>query len=174
MRTTLRVMDRVLALIEDTVLVLLLAALAGVAGGQILMRLGAGSGWNWAAEAERTLVLWLGFIGGAVASREARHIRIDIAPHLLPAGLRHPIRRLTGLLAAGTAGILGVVAVRFVLDEARYGTTTALGLPSWLPLAVLPGAFFLMAFHFFCHGIAREPQAPHHHNGPAGPETPAP
>jgi len=156
MRTTLRAINRLLALIEDTVLLLLLAALVVVAGGQILLRLGAGSGWSWAAEAERILVLWLGFVGATAASREGRHIQVDIVPYLLPGDLRRPVRRLTALLAAGMTGMLGTVGVRFVLDEARYGATTALGLPGWLPLAILPAAFFLMAFHFLCRVVASE------------------
>jgi len=130
-----------------------------VAGGQIFLRIGLGSGWSWAAELERILVLWLGFIGAVVASREGRHIRIDIAAHLLPGRFLAPCGRLVALLAAGIAGMLGTAAVRFVLDEARYGTAIVFGLPSWLPLTVLPIAFFLMAFHFLCHCVAGEPPA---------------
>ncbi len=168
----LRPISRTIAAIENGLLTCLLAALAFVAAGQIALRLGAGSGWAWAAEAKRILVLWLGFIGAAAASREGSHIRIDLAATLLPVPLRLPARRLASLLAGAAASALTVAALRFVADEARYGGTSLFGLPSWLPLSVLPLSFALTAFHFLVRAFGQ--QSALRQAGPPQPGPPSP
>ena len=57
----------------------------GVAAAQIIMRNLFGSGFIWGDDLVKVIVLWVGFLGAAYASRDAKHINIDIISRFLPA-----------------------------------------------------------------------------------------
>ncbi len=63
---------------EDALLVLLLSTMIVLASTQILLRNLFDSGFVWIDPLLRVLVLWLGLIGATVATRNNRHIRIDL------------------------------------------------------------------------------------------------
>ena len=63
---------------EDALLVLLLSAMIVLAATQIMLRNFFDSGFVWIDPLLRVLVLWLGLIGATVATRNNRHIRIDL------------------------------------------------------------------------------------------------
>ena len=64
--------------IEDALLVLLLSIMIVLATTQILLRNFFDLGFVWADPLLRVMVLWLGMIGATVATRDNRHIRIDL------------------------------------------------------------------------------------------------
>ncbi len=75
---------KVLHALEDGLLVGLLLALVFVAVMQIVLRNGFDGGFLWADAFLRVLVLWIGLAGAMAASREHRHISIDILGRFLP------------------------------------------------------------------------------------------
>ena len=66
---------------EDGLLALLLSVMIVLAGTQILMRNLFDSGFVWIDPLLRVGVLWLGLIGATVATRNNKHIRIDLLSH---------------------------------------------------------------------------------------------
>ena len=74
---------------EDALLVLLLSAMIALASTQILLRNLFDSGFVWIDPLLRVLVLWLGLIGATVATRNNRHIRIDLLSKLFSRNI-HP------------------------------------------------------------------------------------
>ena len=63
---------------EDALLVILLSAMIALAGTQILLRNLLDTGFVWIDPMLRVLVLWLGLIGATVATRNDKHIQIDV------------------------------------------------------------------------------------------------
>ena len=138
---------RAVAWIEDAALALVLVALIGLASLQILLRNGFDTGFVWADELIRILVLWLGVLGAVAASRADRHIRIDILARLLPARARLVVAVFMDLAVAALLALLTWHAGRFVRDALEFGDTVLTGLPAWWFQAILPVGFGLMCLH---------------------------
>ena len=70
--------------IEDLLLVGLLLSMISIAFTQIVLRNGFDGGIAWADSLLRIMVLWIALIGALVASRDQRHINIDLISRFLP------------------------------------------------------------------------------------------
>ena len=77
-------LDHWLASLERALVVLLLSGLLGLGLLQVIERNVLASGLFWADELLQHLVLWLGFLGASLATREQRHLSIDVLSHFLP------------------------------------------------------------------------------------------
>jgi TRAP-type C4-dicarboxylate transport system permease small subunit len=146
-----RAVMRALALVENAVLVALLALLVVVAGGQIVLRQ-LDIAVTWADPLARLLVLWIGVFGAVAASRDNQHIAIDALSRFLPARLQLVAGALVGMFASGVCLVLAYEAGRFVQFE-HEGRTAALGgMPAWVLALVLPLGFALIAVRYaiFC------------------------
>ena len=77
-------LDHWLASLERALVVLLLTGLLGLGLLQVIERNVLASGIFWADELLQHLVLWLGFLGASLATREQRHLSIDVLSHFLP------------------------------------------------------------------------------------------
>ena len=69
---------------EETFLCLLLFAMILLACIQIFLRTFYSSGILWADPLLRYMVIWAGLFGAAVATKQSKHISIDIISHLVP------------------------------------------------------------------------------------------
>ena len=70
--------DEVIDRVEQILLVILLSSMIVIAFFQIVLRNLFSTGLTWGDPLVRNLVLWIGFIGAALATREGKHINIDI------------------------------------------------------------------------------------------------
>lgn len=149
---------RVWRTVEDALLVSLLLALVVFAGMQIGARNLFDGGWIFGEQLIRLGVLWVGLLGAVVASRDDRHLRIDLVSRVLPARGRAALAVLTHLLTAAVCGVVGWHAARFVLDERVYGGAAVADVPMWMLQTVLPAAFVLMSLRHAVHAgrAARE------------------
>ena len=106
-------LDHWLASLERALVVLLLSGLLGLGLLQVIERNVLASGLFWADELLQHLVLWLGF--GLLATREQRHLSIDVLSHFLPtpalARVADQHRSARAVYAPGP-GCLGVGAFR--------------------------------------------------------------
>lgn len=149
-----RRLDRLGTAVENGLLVILLAVLMVLAVGQIVLRIGFGSGVIWADELVRIVVLWLALVASVAASRSRRHLRIDVLNQFVPERLA----RLPGIVVdAFAAAVCGVVAwhsFRYVQLSAEFGETVLLDTPAWLVHGILPLSFALMTWRFALHGVS--------------------
>jgi len=134
--------------LEDGALVALVAALLVLAVAPILLRNALGISPLWVEPVARHLVMWTGFLGALVATREDRHIRIDIILRLLPER-----QRLWGRVAADSASavlclVLARVAIDFVADERRFAAPGPAGVPTWVLQLIFPLCFAVMAWRY--------------------------
>jgi len=94
---------------------------------------------------DRYLVLWVSFLGAALAVRE-RHIKIDAVAVWLPEIWRRRLERPIFLFSAVVCGGLFWAAVRFWREEWTYAPATE----KWITVLgiIIPLSFFLLTFHF--------------------------
>ena len=107
---------RVITLLEDSLLVGLLALMIILAAAQIVLRNVLGSSFGSSDQLLRILVLWVGLLGAVAASRDDKQINIDMLSRLLPVRARLGVRFLVNLFTAkvnsGMAMSIGISATR--------------------------------------------------------------
>jgi TRAP-type C4-dicarboxylate transport system permease small subunit len=139
--------------IEDGLLAALVLLLVGLAGTQIVLRDFFDSGISWADPLMRNLVLWTGMLGALAAVRDDKHIALDVLQRYL-APLAQKIARIVTL---GFAAVICAAMAWYTLGMVRIelDTVTQPGqIPAWLPEAILPFAFTLMALRFALRAFA--------------------
>lgn len=134
--------------LENALLVALFATLMLLAGGQILLRNVFSTALPWGDGLVRLLVLWLAMLGAVAASREHKHIAINLADRLLPDGLGRPVRIVVELFTTVVAGLLAWVSWRFVRDSREFGDVLLDGWPAWTLQLILPVGFALIAYRY--------------------------
>ncbi|MBW2470569.1 MAG: TRAP transporter small permease subunit [Deltaproteobacteria bacterium] len=133
---------------EEAFLCLLLFAMILLACVQIFLRTFYASGILWIDPLLRYMVIWAGLFGAAVATKQSKHISIDIISHIVPEKYLPWLRLLLNLFSAGVCVVLTYAAVKFVRDEALYGGRAILDIPSWQFNIVYPIAFGIIGGRF--------------------------
>ena len=113
---------------------------------QVLLRNFFHTGLEGADVLFRHGVLWIALVGASLATRRARHIRIDLVPRLIPSGCRVWVERITAIAALAVAGILTWAGWTLVALEQEAKTALALGVPTWAAQAILPLEFLIITF----------------------------
>ena len=140
--------DEVFDRVEQTLIVILLSLMLFIAFLQIILRNLFSTGLAWGDPLVRNLVLWIGFIGAALATKEGKHIRIDLVSRWLSWLGKASTDLINHLFSFSICVILCFAAFKFVINEAQTGHATFLGVPAWAPQIILPFTFGLMAFRF--------------------------
>ncbi|MCK4621067.1 MAG: TRAP transporter small permease [Desulfuromonadales bacterium] len=141
-------LERVGRGVENLLLCILLLTMVTLAVWQIVARNLLGGGLLWADEFLKILLLWLGMAGAVAASREGRHIQIDVLSRLLPDRFKAASQLVTGLFTAAVCSLCAWHAGRFVLMEREFGSTVLDNAPAWVFEAVIPVAFGLIAYRY--------------------------
>jgi TRAP-type C4-dicarboxylate transport system permease small subunit len=144
----LRQLERWGTAAENAMLVLLLGAMMVVAVGQIGLRLFFDSGYLWADELLKLMVLWIAMIASVAASRGNRHLRIDVLSHVLPPWLARLPRLIVDLFAAFICGVLAWQSFRYVQLSYEFEDTLLTDIPAWMVYGIVPFAFAMMCYRF--------------------------
>lgn len=142
------------ARLENGVLVLLLGAMMVLAVTQIALRIFFSSGFVWADEALKLMVLWIALVASIAASRSDRHLRIDVLSHFVAEKYARVPRLIVDAFAACICGVLAWQSYKYVQVEIEFGDTVLVGFPAWLAHGVMPLAFALMCYRFFLSFIS--------------------
>jgi TRAP-type C4-dicarboxylate transport system permease small subunit len=127
---------------------ILLSITVLLATSQILLRNLFSSGLIWADPSLRVMVLWLALLGAIAATRENRHIRIDLFSHKLPRRGRLVLSTINNLFSSFICGIITWHGVRFVIMEWQGGNKLFGILPAWLGEIIIPIGFGIMTLRF--------------------------
>lgn len=141
--------------IENIILVALIAIMAILAIAQILLRNFFHSGMVWAEPMMRSLVLWVAMVGAMVATRENKHICIDVLNNWLSDRSRGYVSVLTQAFASFVCFIIAWHSLRFVMQEAEQTTMAFAFVPTWIVTTVIPVSFLVMAVRFGLYAIRR-------------------
>lgn len=140
--------DAVIDRVEQTLVSIFLSVMILIAFLQIVLRNLFATGFTWGDPLVRNLVLWVGFIGAAIATREGKHISIDVVSQWLPARGKIVIEVMIQVSSFVICGLLTFAAVKFIRNEALMGNGTFLGISSWIPEIILPVTFGLMTLRY--------------------------
>ena len=139
--------------IEDSILALLLLGMILLATSQIFLRNLFDSGIIWADPLLRIMVLWLGLLGALAATRENKHITIDLLTRFLSELMCLVAKAFTNLFSAAIASILAYHSMRFVIMEYEAQSKAFSEVPAWTMELIMPIAFGLIALRFFIHFV---------------------
>lgn len=115
---------------------------------QILARNLFDTGFIWADDAIRVLVLWVAMLGALYATKQAKHITIDVASRFLPDGFAVWLRRGLYLMTAVVCLVAAWHSWLFVMMEMEYPEVAFLNVPVWLCEIIIPLALLGMALRF--------------------------
>jgi TRAP-type C4-dicarboxylate transport system permease small subunit len=135
---------------ENTILVLLFAALMLLAVAQIVLRIFFSSGFIWNDELQKLIVLWITLVASIAASRSNRHLRIDLVSHFVAERFARLPRLIVDVFAAGVCGLLAWQSYRYLELTREFGDTliTGIDIPAWWGYGIMPVAFAIMAYRF--------------------------
>lgn len=138
---------------ENAALVILLGALMLLAVGQIAMRIFLSTGFIWADELVKLIVLWIALVASIAAARSDRHLRIDLVSHFVPARFARFPRLLVDAFAAFMCGVLAWQSWRYLQLTIEFEETVLIDVPAWIAYGLLPLTFVLMCYRFLLMAV---------------------
>ena len=145
--------DNWIAQIEDWILVSLVIFMVFLAFLQVVLRNFFDLGIIWGDILLRHIVLWVGFIGASLATKNNKHINIDVFKRLHKGISQRIINLIINLVAAFVSGYLAVAAYHFVLDEKEFESVIFNDIPAWPFQTIIPFGFALMGIRFIISGL---------------------
>jgi TRAP-type C4-dicarboxylate transport system permease small subunit len=141
--------------LEEVLLVCLVIGMLSLGFLQILFRNLISVGIVWIDSLVRHLVLWIALLGASIATRENRHISIDVLSGRLSPDRYSRVQGVVRLFSALVCFLLVYPAIRFVQNDYVAGKTLAFGIPLWLAQAVMPVMMLVMGGRFSLQGSRR-------------------
>lgn len=143
---------RVLESIENLILISLLLLMIVLAALQIVLRNLFDSSILWGDGLVRVLVLWIGLIGAMVASRNNKHISIDVISRYLPPKLKSVSNLLISVFTAFICGVMTYFSTGLVLMEKEDGMIAFGIVPAWVCESIIPISFGIICLRYivFC------------------------
>ncbi len=140
--------DETLGRVEKFLVAAMLSVMILLAFLQIILRNVFSTGISWGDPLVRYLVLWVGLIGASLASKEGKHITIEVFSRWFSGHGSRYLKAISCLVSAFICGLLTFAGWTFVQNEAQMGGTTFLEIPLWIPQVIFPVTFALMTLRF--------------------------
>ncbi len=141
-------LDEKIGRLEQILIATLLTLLILLAFSQIVLRNFFSTGIAWGDSLVRYLVVWVGFVGAAIATKEGKHITIDVLSRWVTGAGSGAIRIISHLSSAAICGLLTWAGIKFIWFEAQMGGTAFFKLPVWVPELIIPVTFGLMTLRY--------------------------
>lgn len=133
--------------IEEVFLVILMVVAVILVSAQIITRFVTKTPLPWSEELARYIFLWLTWVGAAFATKERKHITIDVVTERLPQLGKRVCLVLSTLVWIGF--LIFLIGISIILTQSVYQggqTATGSGLPMWIPYLSIPVGMGLMLF----------------------------
>ena len=140
--------DDAIGRLEKILVAAMLSIMILLAFLQIILRNVLSTGISWGDPLVRYLVLWVGFIGAGLATKEGKHITIEVFSRWFSGKSQRYLKALSFVASAFICGLLAFAGWTFVQNEAQMGSTTFLEIPVWIPEVIIPITFALMALRY--------------------------
>jgi len=148
----LNAISRGLSWAEGTLTAVLLTVMILLAFLQVILRNFFATGILWIDPFLRHMVLWIGLLGASLATRQERHINLDIITRTMAPRSVEMVRIASNLFAGIVTGFLARAGWTFVQSEMgsreelfRIGDMI---FPGWWFETIIPLGFALMTFRF--------------------------
>jgi TRAP-type C4-dicarboxylate transport system permease small subunit len=146
-------LNNFVAWIESALLVFIVLIMVVFSFFQVFMRNLFDQGILWGDTFLRQMVLWVGFIGASLATKEKKHINIDVFGRITKGIAKDIIEVLTQLFAGMICVVLTYASWNFVQQERMFETILFNDIPAWYFQLIIPIGFLLMALRFIINGI---------------------
>jgi TRAP-type C4-dicarboxylate transport system permease small subunit len=161
----IRLIDRGLTTLVTVLLICSFTLMLGLAVVQVLLREIVHTNILWGDMAARHLVIWVGFFGAFLASRNGRHFHIGFLPRFLGPKSRPWFNVISDLFAAVICAFLVAAGWTFVTVGLDPRAVLFLGIRQTAAALIVPAGFLLMALQFalrtiqsLVKAIHREPE----------------
>jgi len=155
MMNIIRKINDTIAKLEEGLLVFIVVVMVLLAFLQVLLRNIFDHNLLWGDPFLRHMVLWVGFIGASLTTKDEKHINIDVLSRFLRGKARLLANWFTDLLAAAVSSVLAWAAWQFVMEEKEYANIAFAGIPSWYFQIIIVIGFGLMALRFLMHALEK-------------------
>lgn len=99
----------------------------------------------WADEAQQFALVWLAFLGAALAAVQDNHLRMDVLRDRLPESVKRIVSAVEALLVPAICGFTTLQSLKYLQQIASLGARSDMaGLPMWIPHAAVTLGFVLM------------------------------
>lgn len=105
-------------------------------------------GLVWADPLLRVMVLWLGLIGASVATRENRHIQIDLMTHFLDEKSLLLLYAVINQFSAWICLIIAWYGAAWIQFDYVDEVPSFIGVPAWMLEIIIPIAFTVIGFRY--------------------------
>ncbi len=147
-------LDRKIAMVETVTICVVVSAMLLLTTSHVLLKL-FGQGIMQFEEIARYLVIWVGFLGGAVATYQSRHINIDLFTRFLKGPVGHVITALLAIIAVGIVIVMLKTSISYVGGFYRSGEIAVsfgdpqpwLAIPQWVAAIIMPVGLVLIGWH---------------------------
>jgi TRAP-type C4-dicarboxylate transport system permease small subunit len=146
--------DDTIGRLEKFLVAAMLSVMILLAFLQIVLRNLFSTGISWGDPLVRYLVLWVGFIGAGLATKEGKHITIEVFSRWFSGTSRRYLQAISCLVSALICCLLTFAGWTFVQNEAQMAGTTFLEIPVWIPEVIIPITFALMALRYGFRALA--------------------
>ena len=140
--------DETLGRVEKFLVAAMLTTMILLAFLQIILRNVFSSGISWGDPLVRYLVLWVGFIGASLATKEGKHITIEVFSRWFSGHGNRYLKPIPCLVSVFICSLMTFAGWTFVQNEAQMGGTFFLEIPIWIPQVIIPITFALMTLRF--------------------------
>ncbi|MDO5679055.1 MAG: TRAP transporter small permease [Pelistega sp.] len=118
--------------IEDTLLVILMAALACITMANVIVRYFTSQSFAWTEELSIFLLIVVTMLGTSSAFVRHQHISIDFFVNRRTTGTRWRINMLANLIVFSFFLVFTVLSFKMSLDEMEFGDISpSIGVPTW-------------------------------------------
>ena len=138
-------MKQLAARAEDAVSALALTAMAVLPLFEIALRRAFGVGIPGSGPIVQHLVLWVGFLGAAIAARDGKLLALASGTFFPEGRLRRGFDIFAAAVSSAVAALLAHGGVALLLTEREVGSTIGAGIPTWVAQIALPLGFALIA-----------------------------
>ena len=138
---------------EDSFSILALSLMTALPVIEMVSRQFGWRGIPGSAVVVQQLTLWIGMLGGMLASRSNRLLGLSSST-FLPESWREPARMISGAALAAVCTCLAWASWVFIKTERESGGELLPGLPKWTALAILLVGFSVIALRAVWHAAA--------------------
>ncbi|NUN12616.1 MAG: TRAP transporter small permease subunit [Myxococcales bacterium] len=108
-----------------------------------------GTGYAWSTDVAKIMIMWVGFLGASMATKEQKHIRIDFIRKAVPDAYRSMYNAFSHFVTIIFCLVLLVLAVVYLQQRINLGAILpSIHLKAWLIVAPIPVSIALMVARF--------------------------
>lgn len=147
-------LDNLFANLEKIFLVIGVSVMTLVVFFDLLFRELFDGGFIWAKELAAFLMIWVGFVGASLATKENKHLVVGIPEKLFPKKVLPYVSLFVNVIVFAVTIFIAYLGFNYVSETRELGETSlVLNIPLWIVQIIIPASLVIIAFRFVGIGI---------------------